>query len=222
MPKDEKISKRIVDHMNNDHAHNLEDFLVISAHIDPLVASRKPTMESIDLSSMTISYIDMQGTKCHSRIPFEPSIESYGLVRERLVEMAQKAAAKRGFSEYLISDIPVPNTIREFVVIILFFSMYFGALKPDYLHWFIYDVLKLTGEIPDYIVNYNTSVFRVIIAVHLFEAMIILFPLTRTYRIPTHKKIVCMLLCFVEGIFFLSAFKLAVDRAQNPNRKKLN
>lgn len=211
---------RIITHMNKDHSHNIEDYLVIYGHVDPFVAQRRPTMEDLTLGSTTLSYIDMQGTKCFIRIPIEPTLESFNDARSKLIEMAQVSAHKRGFSEYVVNDVPFLNSFKDFLAILLFFSLYLFAIKPKFLKFLIFEVLNLNTEVSNYIMDYHLLVFRTILIIHSLEAMIILYPLLRKFRMGTLKKFTCLFLCLVEGIFFLSAFKEAVDRAQNPNRNK--
>lgn len=215
-----KIVERIIKHMNKDHAHNIEDILVIYAHVDPEIANRRPAMEDLGLESMTLSYVDMEGTKCNIKIPIQPTMESFGESRSRLVEMAQIAARKRGFSEYLVNDVPFMKTSKDWICMIIFFSLYFFALKPHYLEYLVNDVLEISPNVAQYILDYHVTLFRALLVIHSLEAMIILYPLLRKFRMGTLKKFTCLFLTLVEGIVFLSAFKEAVDRAQNPKRAK--
>lgn len=219
MTDDSHIIPRIIAHMNKDHVHNLEDYLVVYSHVDSEIAKRNPTLETLSLSSMTISYIDMHGTKCFIRIPFEPTLQSYRDSRNKLVEMAQKAAAKRGFSEYLINDIPFK--FKDWITVLLFISLYIFAYDPSILQYLIGDqLLNLSSNIQSYIMDYHITVFRTILIIHCLEAIVILYPLLRKFRMSTLKKMTCLLLCMMEGMVFLSSFKVAVDEAQNPKKPK--
>lgn len=213
---------RIINHMNKDHSHNIEDFLVIYAHVDPQVAERRPQMESLELGSMSLSYIDMHGTKCFIRIPIEPTLETFNDARSKLVEMSQIAARKRGFSEYLINDIPFFKSIKDYIAFALFFALYYFAIKPDVLNHLVYDVLQIQPETAKYIMDYHIVVFRAILIIHSLEAIVILYPLLRKFRMGTLKKLTCLAFVLIEGIVFLGAFKETVDKAQNPNRNKEN
>lgn len=217
---DSHLIPRIINHMNKDHSHNLEDYLVVYAHVDPEIAKRRPTMETLNLGSMSLSYIDMEGTKCFIRIPIEPTMESFHDARAKLVEMAQVAAARRGFSEYLVNDVPFLTSFKEYVFVALFISLYTFALKPHLLQYIVDDVLALSPEASKFIMDYHVTLLRGLLLVHVAEAILILYPLLRKFRMGTLKKLSCLILCLIEGIFFLSAFKETVDRAQNPNRNK--
>lgn len=217
---DSHLIPRIIKHMNKDHTHNLEDYLVVYGHVDPEIAQRKPTLETLNLGSMSISYIDMEGTKNFIRIPFEPTIESFHDARSKFVEMAQKAAARRGFSEYLLNDIPFLQSVKDYLAIGLFLTLYIFATKPDLLQYVLNDVLDISQQIKTIITDYHILAFRVILIVHSIEAVVILYPILRKYRMGTLKKLACLSLCLLEGIVFLSSFKVAIDRVQNPNRNK--
>ncbi|KAG0682308.1 hypothetical protein C6P40_001906 [Pichia californica] len=211
---------RIINHMNKDHVHNIEDFLVIYGHVDPSIAERRPAMEDLELGAMTLSYIDMQGTKCHVRIPIEPTLENFSDSRSKLVEMSQVAARKRGFSEYLINDIPFFNSVKDYVCVTLFFALYYFALKPHVLAYLVNEVFEVSPNVAKYILDYHVTIFRGILIIHSLEAIVILYPLLRKFRMGTLKKFACLLSTLIEGIVFLSAFKETIDRAQNPNRNK--
>lgn len=217
---DSHLVPRIINHMNKDHSHNIEDYLVVYAHVDPEIAKRRPALETLNLGAMSLSYIDMEGTKCFIRVPIEPTMESFHDARAKLVEMAQVAAARRGFSEYLVNDVPFFSSFKDYVCVALFASLYTFAVKPHLLRYLVDDVLLLGPEISGYIMDYHVTVFRGLLLIHAVEAIVILYPLLRKFRMGTAKKLACLLLCLVEGIVFLSAFKEAVDRAQNPNRNK--
>lgn len=217
---DSHLIPRIVKHMNKDHVHNIEDFLVVYAHVDPDIAQRKPAMETLNLGSMSLSYIDMEGTKCFIRVPIQPTMSSFNDARSKLVEMSQIAARKRGFSEYLVHDIPFFKSLKDYLAFTLFFSLYLFAIKPHLLKYLVDDIFKIDVNISNYIMDYHQSVFRILLICHSLEAVVILYPLLRKFRMGTLKKFACLFLCLVEGMIFLSAFKETVDKAQNPNRNK--
>jgi len=217
---DSHLISRIVKHMNKDHSHNIEDFLVIYGHVDQEMAKRNPAMESLSLGAMTLSYIDMEGTKNHVRIPIQPTMESFHDARSKLVEMAQISAHKRGFSEYVLNDVPFLANLIDYVAIFLFMALYFFAIKPFYLQLLLEELLPSGSTISEYIMKYHVTLFRILLGLHSVEALLILYPLLRKYRMNTLKKYLCLLLCLIEGIIFLSSLKKSIEKAQNPNRSK--
>lgn len=212
-------AQKIINHMNKDHVHNIEDFLVVYGHVDQDVAQRRPQMESITCSSMTLSYVDMNGGRSNLQIAIEPTLESLDDARAKLVEMSQKAAAKRGFSEYLVNEVPFLKSNKDYVAIAFFGVLYYCAIRPNHLKYAL-DRFEVPAGVQHYIMNYHTGFFRLLTFLHSVEAVVILYPLLRKFRMGTMKKIASMGLCVVEGAFFVSAFRLTVDKVMNPNRAK--
>jgi hypothetical protein len=217
---DNVITKRIVNHMNKDHVHNIEDFLVVYANVDSEVAQRNPRMETINLGSMSLSYIDMQGTKCVVRIPFQPSLDSLNNARSKLVEISQKAAQKRGFSEYLVNKVPFLTTTSDYIAIIVFFILYLFAIKQELLKYILDEFFQFPDNINYYILNYHTTFFRVLIGLHSIEAIGIVYPILRKHRMSTLKKIAALFLTLIEGVLFFKAYQREIQKAQNPKSKK--
>ncbi|GMM30894.1 hypothetical protein DAMA08_036390 [Martiniozyma asiatica (nom. inval.)] len=216
----EHMAIRLIDHVNKDHIHNLEDYLIVYGNVDANLASRKPTLENLQLGSMTISYIDMEGTKNFIRLPIEPCLDDLREARGKFIEMSQHASRKRGFSEHLIDRVPYPNSLKDAFAFVLFFGMWILAAKPDLLFWLV-NALKLTTQWKEQILAWESKVFRGLIMLHSAEAMLILYPLLRKHRMGTAKKIICLALCLIEGVFFLGKFKDVIDSSSSKGKKEI-
>lgn len=217
---DDHVAQRIINHMNKDHLHNIEDYLVVYGNVDSEIAQRKPAMETIDLGSMSLSYIDMQGVKNIIRIPFQPSINSLRNARSKLVEMSQIAARKRGFSEYLVNKVPFMTTSLDYIAFALIGFLYVVAIKPDYMNYIVNEFFQFPESVNYYILNYHTSFFRFLIALHSIEAIGVVYPLLRKHRMGTFKKIISLFLTLIEGVIFYNAYKREIEKAANPKSKK--
>lgn len=206
--------------MNKDHVHNIEDYLVVYGNVDAEIAQRRPTMETISLGAMSLSYIDMQGVKNIIRIPFQPSLNSFRDARSKLVEMSQIAAKRRGFSEYLVNTVPFMTTSLDYVAIGLIAFLYTIAIKPEYMEYLVYEFFQFPESVNYFLINYHTSFFRVLIALHSIEAIGVVYPLLRQHRMSTVKKMISLFLTLLEGVIFYNAYKREIEKAANPKSKK--
>lgn len=209
---------RILSHMNKDHAHNLEDYLVVYGHVDETAASNNPTMETLSLDGFTISFTNANNGKTVIRIPFEPSLESYADAKTKLIQLAQEAAKRRGFSEYIVNEVPYFDKPIGAVVTIIMLTMIFFVAVPTQLSNFL-NMINISDSAKDVIKQYIAPVVRVLVAVHSIEAVLILYPLTRKHRMGFFNKLASLGWTMIQGMAFIAAYKRAISRATNPKKK---
>ncbi|TID31070.1 hypothetical protein CANINC_000314 [Pichia inconspicua] len=210
---------RILAHMNKDHAHNLEDYLVVFGHVDETAASRNPTMESLTLDGFTVSFTNAtNNSRTLIKIPFEPSLETYTDAKTRLVQLAQTAAKRRGFSEYIVNEVPYFDKPANVIVTIILAFVFFFVAMPTQLSNFL-NLLNLSDSVKDKIQGYIAPVLRILIAIHSIEAILILYPLIRKHRMGFFNKLAALGWTMIQGVAFISAYKRAINRASSPRKK---
>ncbi|KGK39104.1 hypothetical protein JL09_g1784 [Pichia kudriavzevii] len=201
--------------MNKDHVHNLEDFLVIYGHVDQTMAQRNPRLETITLDAMTISFIDMGGSKENVKIFFQPSLDSLDDARIRLVEMSQNAAKKRGFSEHIVKKIPILRNWYDVPIFITMGVLYYWAMNLNSL---LALVANFSTPFQELIREYYISFFRVLVIIHVLESVLILYPLLRKYRVNIFQKLTALSITMVEGGFYINDFNRKIDEVSNPKK----
>lgn len=211
----ESRETRIVKHMNKDHVHNLEDFLVIYGHVDQTMAQRNPRLETITLDAMTISFIDMGGSKENVKIFFQPSLDSLDDARIRLVEMSQNAAKKRGLSEHIVKKIPILRNWYDVPIFITMGVLYYWAMNLNSL---LALVANFSTPFQELIREYYISFFRVLVIIHVLESVLILYPLLRKYRVNIFQKLTALSITMVEGGFYINDFNRKIDEVSNPKK----
>lgn len=216
---DEELIPRIMAHMNKDHVHNLEDYLVVYGHVDLDLAKETPKLDAMDLSSMTLSFTNDRGGRTSVRVPFKHTLNSYRDARSQFVEMAQDAAKKRGFSEYLVNKVPVPNRPIDFLGMGIFLTLWLFAAQPTILETLFSDILKLNEAIVESVAHYVPMLFQFLIIAHSAEAMLLLYPLIRKHRMGTINKLLILGECLVNGILVIKVYKSEIERASTKPSK---
>ncbi|APA12285.1 hypothetical protein SS1G_10702 [Sclerotinia sclerotiorum 1980 UF-70] len=103
--KDAAIKKRILTHMNADHASSLSFYLRHYCQLSKNEASN-PKLLDISLSSLTIS---SKSGKSHT-IPIDPPLSSYSDARPRFVAMDTQSRTALDISPHTITRYEAPKT----------------------------------------------------------------------------------------------------------------
>lgn len=216
--KEQEVVTRIMNHMNKDHVANMEDYLVVYGNVAEDLAKNSPSMDSMDLSSITVSFINERGGRTSVRIPFKHTLDSFRDARSQFVEMAQEAAGKRGFSEYVVNKIPAIST-AEYIWAPIFSCLWFFSAKPNILEGILNDNLHLNPETIESALYYVPRVFQGLVIVHAVEAVLILYPLIRKHRMGTLNKLISLTLCIFNGMFHIMQYKEEIRKASSKPSK---
>lgn len=230
------MSDRIVKHMNEGHAHNLEDYLVVEGHV-PEKDVKDPQMESIDLNSMTISYAsgpnslkttelsrdetakpekdEPNGQRTSVVIKFDPPMKELSDSRELLVKLAKQDAHKRGYSAFKIRKVPVPDTWKEFIYLVIFAGVVYVAYTPVKSQAFLKKTFNLSPSIAEKVVLATKWLLNMVYAAHLTEISLILNPILSKFRISWPQRIVAYLESFIEGALFLDKLESVISKLEN-------
>lgn len=216
---DSQILERIIKHMNKDHVHNLEDYLVVFGQVDLDMAKSDPKLDTMDLSSMTVSFLNDRGGRTFVRIPFEQRLETFRDARGQFVSMAAKAAKKRGFSEYIVNTVPKPTGTKDIIGIALFGTLWAISAKPEWAKVALTDFLHLGSSATGKILEYAPYLFKFLTVAHSMEAMLILYPLIRSHRMSIFNKVISLALTLVNGIIFIKAYKREITKVSTKASK---
>lgn len=211
------LRPRILAHMNKDHAHNLEDYLVVYGNAAADLAQNTPQMDALDLTSMTLSFANERGGRTSVRVPLVRRLETYADARSVLVDMAAEAAHKRGFSEYIVNKVPLPKTFPPVMCLTTMLLLWFFSAFPNALER-VMRACELDAHVPQTLA-YVPQIFRGLMMIHSAEAVLILYPLMRQHRMSTANKVLGLTLCLFNGYFFIGAYKRLVRETASVGKR---
>lgn len=191
--------ERILSHMNKDHSHNLEDYLVVISKVSPKLASQSPVLTSLTIDCFTIEYAHKQS----ANIPFTPPLADLSEAKARLIELANECASARGYSAHRITKVPTPKTKQDAFVYTTILSSVAFAIRPSLL-----STIGLGGSNLKYWIG---PAVGFVMAVHAIEA-VILGKMLIKYRVPTLEKIKAFAFISVEGVFMLKKIKAIAQK----------
>ncbi|SCV05606.1 LANO_0H11188g1_1 [Lachancea nothofagi CBS 11611] len=184
----------IVAHMNKSHKLALEDYLYAYGSVRFTDKIAHVRLENIDLTHMTLQFnhFDVE-FEIEKVILLEPPLKDWSEARPRLVEMAETAAAKRGYSHVQINEISHPKGLGDYAFIMLVFfplACYYYRRLLEYVpfigSYFNNGALLLGIEIAAF-------------AIHIAECVYVLKPRLEFYRVPTDFLIEWYFFGMLEG-----------------------
>lgn len=205
------MEQKILAHMNKDHKLALEDYLAVygDVKVDSLVSDIK--LKALEKDKMLISFkkegIDFEIEK---PIAIDPPMKDIASeARTRLVDMAKKAAAKRGYLHIQIKEVVYPNKFMNYVILGLVYVMIFAFFKPHLFYvTFLQNYLKVSphNSVLVFLKKYNSEIFYATLVAHIGESMFWLMPKLRKYRVPTDIKLEWLVACLFEGFGAIRRF----------------
>lgn len=197
-----EASKRICDHMNEDHTDALAYYV---QHYAKQPANPKDClMVSIDSSAMVIEIQGNNKTKEEVRIPFDPPLSEAREARVRLIDMMWESVHALGMSRYQVTKYKFD--LGQLGTIIACFVMYWIFLTP----------VPLTPVEP--YLRSNISPFFQLLCMslpplaHFLETQLLMVPLLKKHRVPTAKlRFQWNLACLVAGGPAVRSFKKLVE-----------
>ncbi|KAI0125113.1 hypothetical protein BJ170DRAFT_488800 [Xylariales sp. AK1849] len=179
------IKARVINHMNKDHAAELEHYLRAFNGI-PASAAAGAQIVDMSLDAMTIK--SASGTH---KVGISPPLPNYGASRVKLVEMSRTALSKLGLSDIKIDAFAPPT---GFDCVVLFgVAFYFfcaatrGLVQPGTAVWDLLNTIFPYGA-----VGYRwlvKAIFLPVLACHLVEAWWMFNTRLTKHRVEMGSKI---------------------------------
>lgn len=218
---DPSTKERIINHMNKDHQLALADYLVVYAK--KAVSTFRPSSVQIsdinteiiklrfEESNGTIKTIELEWNKVDE--PENVVVESASDIKPKLVSMAKHAARKQGYSH-----LKVKKAVFEFSGMSYFmygFAAVFTAtlVKPDLIRGILTTVGL--GENPLlskwlFVERNIKAIYCTIYGIHLMEALLVMRPMTRRYRMSTETALKWAGMNYIEGFLAILRLKKVV------------
>lgn len=195
--------------MNKDHRVSIEDYLVVygKVKLDSKISNIKMTEISVDHMSITFGHQDLE-FPVEKVIPFEPPLEDLKEARTRLVEMAKRAAEKRGFSPYQIEGFTYPG-VGGWALNALIYLPLAAYLIPSLLTNATVTGLLGASKV-QWLGKNSLTITLVTVGIHAAESLFLLRPKLNKYRVPIDYKLEWYISTLIEGFPSIKRFNALV------------
>ncbi len=195
------------------HEHNLTDFLIIYGRLSSKEAVN-PKLEDVTLKGIKISYGPNSARKV-AKIKFNREQKDYEQTKSLLISMTMEASSKRGYSSYLIKEIPLPSKPIEILYWVLFFAITYASFTPAETAAFFVNYLHVSVPAATKTVSAFKWILNFLFVTHSTETATSLNPILFKYRVPIPKRMLASVLCLVEGKFFIKRFQRLCDSVEH-------
>ncbi|KAH9819181.1 hypothetical protein DFH28DRAFT_957890 [Melampsora americana] len=207
-----QASSRYCSHMNHDHSDAVLYYVQV---FGGQPSARHATMLAINAQEMDFTFDTLYKQGVRLRIPFKPALQSTADVRPRLIGMMNEALDRLGLSRVPVDLIQAP-CIRVTVISLLVGLIY-------YVHF------NSLENLPSTLVFLKTGMLEKIVCVstiylvpvcHAAEAMFMLRPKLRRYRVGFKNSTYWYASCCLAGYFAISQFEqLVKEEVQRKTEK---
>ena len=191
----------IIARYNKHYREQMKDILYVHGKITTPTLHRmqQPTLKSIDTDSITISFkLPSLQSEIDKVIPLPLETERSGTtesITKALNQLIIDSASKRNLSLAQITTVVAPNSLQDFLVLLL------TPLPALCLTWpqFVLPYIPVLGSYlmdkPDYI----TAIFIAEILIHALECIVLLRPQLEYFRVQPDVAIEWYLFGLLEG-----------------------
>ncbi|KAE9992355.1 hypothetical protein EG327_009309 [Venturia inaequalis] len=162
------MRKRIITHMNNDHADSVIRYAEHYGNASRYT-SRHAKVEDVTLDKLVLS----AGGRTIS-IPLDPPLKSFSEARERVVKMDQDCIEALGRDSITIKEYRAPKGF-EAIIFATCFSTFILLSRPDNVAF----VFQRLPEFAAFVLRIRLLVLFPMLAIHIFEASLMIRKLQR-------------------------------------------